>query len=80
MVAKCANLECNKKFQELHKGRLFLLPPSAAVPRLIDYCYWLCPECASKYTIERVGGQFGISVLPRSAPIRPNTLQLQRRA
>lgn len=80
MVAKCANLECNKIFHELHKGRLFLLPPSAAVPRLIDYCYWLCPDCASKYTIERDPGQLRISILPRSAPIAPNTLQLQRGA
>ncbi len=58
MVAKCANPHCKREFRELSKGRLFLLPPSRdfhdslwAVPRLIDHCYWLCPECARTHTI-----------------------------
>lgn len=63
MVATCANPACNREFRELHKGRLFLLPPGTAVPRLIDYCYWLCPECAAMYTIERE--PTGVHVLPR---------------
>jgi len=57
MVAHCAHRDCNREFHELSKGRLFLLPPmrdfqdSSTAPRLIDHCYWLCPECASSHTI-----------------------------
>jgi len=62
MVAKCANPACNQEeFREVHKCRLFLLPPSHdfaemwEVPRLIDHCYWLCPDCACSHTIELEG-------------------------
>lgn len=68
MVAKCANPNnCNREFRELNKGRLFLLPPHTTVPRLVDYCYWLCPDCAAMYTLEREADHPGIQVLPRSA-------------
>lgn|SRR5215813_67886 len=58
MVAICANPACNLEFRELSKGKLFLLPPNRplsemrGVQRLIDHCYWLCPECTRTYTIE----------------------------
>ena len=58
MVATCANPACNQEFRELSKGKLFLLPPSRpfsemlCVQRLIDHCYWLCPECTRSYTVE----------------------------
>jgi hypothetical protein len=57
MVAKCANRNCSRDFRELNKGRLFLLPPHGmeGVKRLIDHCYWLCPDCASIYTLELEG-------------------------
>lgn len=58
MVAKCANPACNREFRELSKGRLYLLPPVYEFPesmakksRLIDYCYWLCPQCAESHTL-----------------------------
>ena len=52
MVAKCANPTCNRRFHDLSKGRLFVLPPlSEYVVRLSDYCYWLCPECDATHTI-----------------------------
>lgn len=58
MVARCANPQCDREFRELSKGRLFLLPPTPEfgefmVPtsRLIDYCYWLCPQCAVTHNI-----------------------------
>jgi len=57
MVAKCANPLCSKEFRELSKGRLFLLPPDRAAARLIDHCYWLCPDCASSLTIELEGAK-----------------------
>lgn len=85
MVAKCANPRCNKEFRELNKGRLYLLPPGMAVPKLIDYCYWLCPDCASTFVIEREGiGR--IRVVPRDSTLRSNqqsadaTLRLRRGA
>ena len=71
MVAKCANPDCNRDFRELNKGRLFLLPPNATVPRLIDYCYWLCPDCAATYTLEREADHPRIQVLPRRATTVP---------
>lgn len=62
MVAKCANPECNREFRELSKGRLFLLPPVQTFPesmgrvvRLIEHCYWLCPDCATTHTATREG-------------------------
>jgi len=62
MVARCANPQCNREFRQLSKGRLFLLPPTqdflqslSVVPRLIDHCYWLCPECASTHTMRLEG-------------------------
>jgi hypothetical protein len=60
MVAQCANPACNREFRELNKGRLFLLPPTRHESptiwgdrKLSDYCYWLCPECATTHTITR---------------------------
>ena len=49
-------------FRELGKGRLFLLPPVRdfreslfSLPKLIDHCYWLCPECSLIFTLELQG-------------------------
>ena len=68
MVATCANPKCGNEFRQLSKGRLFLLPPlqdSSSlkwnVGRLADYCYWLCPECSPRYTIEREGTKLTVS-------------------
>ena len=61
MVAKCANPQCNGEFRELSKGRLFLLPPADdsfctwQQRRLIDHCYWLCPNCVGTHTITLEG-------------------------
>lgn len=64
MVARCANPTCDRVFRELGKGRLFLLPPVrefreslSSMPKLIDHCYWLCPECSLMYTVELQGTQ-----------------------
>ena len=61
MVAQCANPGCQREFPELSQGRLFLLPPTDDCShtwrgqRLIDHCYWLCPNCATTHTIELEG-------------------------
>ena len=69
MIAKCANPTCNREFRELSKGRLFLLPPNRHAyddpdgkpMRLIDYCYWLCPECETTNTITRHESQVSVT-------------------
>jgi len=56
LVATCANPACNRSFTNLHEGRLHLLSPADTASlrlRLIDYCYWLCPDCAACFTIVR---------------------------
>ena len=79
MIAKCANPTCNREFRELSKGRLFIRSRRTVMPdddpdgkpmRLIDYCYWLCPECEATNTITRHESQ--VSVTAR----RPGTLQI----
>ena len=58
MVVRCANPGCTREFRQLGKGRLYLLPPVVDLrtpfwdePKLIEHCYWLCPECARTHTI-----------------------------
>ena len=55
MVATYAIGGCNRELKELSKGRLFLLPPTGMLggEKLSDYCYWLCPDCSSVYTLEQ---------------------------
>ncbi len=78
MVAKCANPTCNRQFQELSKGRLFVLPPTNEyVVRLSDYCYWLCPECVAKYTVLRDGSE--LFIVAREPGI-PNPASASRRS
>ena len=63
MVATCANPSCNRQFHDLSNGRLFVLPPfDNHGVRLSDHCYWLCPECAVKYTITQYESEVVISV------------------
>lgn len=77
MVAYCANPHCNREFRELNKGRVFLLPPTpdfqqslCQATRLIDHCYWLCPECAGTHTIRMEGTRPVVSrVRPDNKPL-----------
>ena len=58
MIAECSNPACDCVFQDMRKGRLFVLPPTyyySGWIKLSDYCYWLCPECDATYTITRTG-------------------------
>jgi hypothetical protein len=76
MVARCANPDCDREFLELSKGRLFLFPPVPdfrespfSVPKLIDHCYWLCPECACTHTITLEGSKAVVTKVRRSAAV-----------
>lgn len=69
MFAKCANPSCSRRFQELSKGRLFVLPPfNDHGVRLSDYCYWLCPGCAVKYSITQYESEALFTVRGHSSP------------
>jgi hypothetical protein len=69
MFAKCANPSCSRRFQELSRGRLFVLPPfNNHGVRLSDYCYWLCPECAVEYSINQYESEVLITVRGHSSP------------
>lgn len=69
MAVNCANPSCNRLFHELSKGRLFVLPPfNDHWARLSDYCYWLCPECADKYTILQYESGVMINMRGHSIP------------
>ena len=63
MVAMCSNPGCNRHFQQLSKGCLYLLPPTQdnfglwGGGKLSDYCYWLCPECDATHTLTRCGSE-----------------------
>ena len=66
MLSQCANAKCGKPFLRLREGKLFLVetervakPGESAVPpfvrarqpqRLVEH-YWLCNECAAKWTL-----------------------------
>jgi hypothetical protein len=84
MVAQCANPSCNREFRELSKGRLFALPPTRFESpatwremRLSDYCYWLCPECATTHTITRDESEVVVS--KRDPMLRGSTPAVPRR-
>ena len=66
MLSHCANEKCGKPFLRLREGKLFLVeteqvtkPGESVVPpfvrarqtqRLVEH-YWLCDECAGKWTL-----------------------------
>lgn len=66
MLSQCANEKCGKPFLRLREGKLFLVetervakPGESIVPpfmrarqsqRLVEH-YWLCDECAAKWTL-----------------------------
>ena len=80
MVARCANPTCNCEFRELSKGRLFLLPPVrefgeslSVVTRMIDHCYWLCPDCAETHTLRLDGSTLVVARVRLKEESRPVT-------
>jgi hypothetical protein len=78
MLSQCANATCGKPFLRLREGKLFLAeteriakPGESAVPpfvrarqsqRLVEH-YWLCDECAAKWTLI-YHHEYGIELAP----------------
>jgi hypothetical protein len=83
MLSQCANPVCSKPFLKLREGKLFLVetdrlakPGQAAVPpfirarqpqRQIEH-YWLCDECAPKWTLIYDRDR-GVALAPLRKPV-----------
>ena len=82
MLSQCANTECGRPFLRLREGKLFLVeterlakPGEPAAPpfvrarqqqRSVDH-YWLCDECAKKWTLI-YDRNHGIALAPLRRP------------
>jgi hypothetical protein len=82
MLSHCANLQCSKPFLRLREGRLFLVETSVMAertdlngragasqrktPKRVEY-FWLCDECAPRWTLVQDGGR-EIALVPVSQP------------
>jgi hypothetical protein len=81
MLSRCANVQCAKPFLRLREGKLFLVEtdrvakPGASGPpfirarqqqRQVEH-FWLCDECAAKYSLiyER---ERGVALVPLRRP------------
>ena len=82
MLSRCANSKCGKPFLKLREGKLFLVetervakPGESAAPpfvrarqprRRVEH-YWLCDDCAPRWTLvyER---ESGVGLIPRRRP------------
>lgn len=78
MLSRCANSQCSKPFLRLRDGKLFLVetdrlnkPGESASPpfvharqqqRLVEH-YWLCDECATRWTLI-YDREAGIALVP----------------
>jgi hypothetical protein len=82
MVATCANPACNLAFTNLSRGRLYLLPPENTASlgvSLIDFCYWLCPDCAALFTIVRDAERLQIAPKSPSTTVMPTVAHAAQR-
>jgi hypothetical protein len=82
MLSRCANSQCAKPFLRLREGKLFLVeterliksgepaaPPfvrARKVRRQVEH-YWLCDECAARWTLVYDGDQ-GVAMAPLRRP------------
>jgi hypothetical protein len=75
MLAKCASQSCSRTFRYLREGKLFRIetdaggPASGKVSGHTGEWYWLCGECAAKFTVKRQPGTSAVAV-PRSSHAR----------
>jgi hypothetical protein len=82
VLSRCANPECGKPFLKLRDGKLFLvetervIKPALAVPpfvraRQLQRCvehYWLCNDCAAKWTLAYDLDR-GVTLVPLRRPM-----------
>lgn len=79
MLSHCANLDCHKPFLALRDGKLFLMETNgprhrrvmrrllpSRPPRQFVERYWLCNECASRWTLV-YNGDGGVELVPLHA-------------
>jgi hypothetical protein len=73
MLSKCANPFCPNEFLYFGEGKVFVIPREGSTSsahgshgkrRTRTEHYWLCSNCASKYTIA-VDSTYKIMVVPR---------------
>jgi hypothetical protein len=72
MLSKCANPECNQIFRYLHEGKIFRLAPTPSMHAvavelgpLMTERFWLCEQCAKRFTIVWGGSQSKLVPLPK---------------
>jgi hypothetical protein len=82
MLSRCANVQCSKPFLRLREGKLFLVetdrltkpgesagPPfmrARQVQRQVEH-FWLCDECAARYSLVYDPGR-GVALVPLRKP------------
>jgi hypothetical protein len=75
MLAKCASQSCSRTFRYLREGKLFRIATdtgSSANGKVSGHTgewYWLCGECAAKFTVKKQHGTSAMAV-PRSSQAR----------
>lgn len=82
MLSQCANSQCSKPFLRLREGKLFLVetdrvskpgepasPPfvRARKPQRLVEQYWLCDDCAVRWTLA-YDRESGIALVPLRRP------------
>ena len=83
MLSRCANSQCSKPFLRLREGKLFLVeterltkPGEPATPpfvrarqqqRQVEH-YWLCDECAARWTLVYDRNR-GVALVPLRRPV-----------
>ncbi len=67
MLTCCANPQCDRRFQYLGEGRIFLDRPEDALTltqeELYERCSWLCQNCSERFEVRFQSGQ------PRLVPL-----------
>jgi hypothetical protein len=82
MLSRCANVQCAKPFLRLREGKLFLVeteriakPGESAGPpfvrarrqqRQVEH-FWLCSECAARYSLV-YNRERGVALVPLRRP------------
>ena len=58
MISKCANPKCTKPFLKLDGGKVFGFHISHS--HSTEH-FWLCPQCARLYTLQRKDGEIKLA-------------------